>query len=354
LLIAGNDAQLISKSKKQLGTKYKMKDLGPICKYLGINFLQLSDGIMIHQDVYALKVLSDANMDECKFAPVPLPLGTALADHMDSPEFDRHRYCHTVGQLLYLTQTHPDLAYAVNYVSRFMARLQESHWQAMLHILCYLQGELDLKIAYCKHSQVALAGATTAAQPLKFTAYTDANWAVCKSSRRSTGGFLFMLAGGAVTWSSKHQAIVSLSTTKAEYRSLADGAKEAVFLKRLLQELQIPTTGHIPLECSNNQVITDLQEAHLPTSVDITLQYDNISAIKLARNPVFHARSKHIELHHHYIRERILDNKLTVSYICIEDQPADIFTKALVKPAFDKHRAALGVVSVYKIDVQKL
>jgi hypothetical protein len=137
-----------------------------------------------------------------------------------------------------------------------------------------------------------------------------------------------------------------MSTTEAEYRALAEGTKEAVHLKQLLEELEVLSNVQVPLTCSDKQALTNLKDAQFPTKVDITLNSDNVSAIKLARNPVFHACIKHIELHHHYIRERILAKEIDVKYINTDVQPADILTKPLGQAQFEKHRERLSIVSI--------
>jgi hypothetical protein len=121
-------------------------------------------------------------MSDSKSATVPLPPGLALADYEDLPAFDQHRYCHTVGQLLYLAQSRPYIAFLVNYVSRFMARPQAAHLNAVLHILCYVQGTSSLGIYYQHQQPVTLTGSTHTAPALKFHAFTDADWANCKNS----------------------------------------------------------------------------------------------------------------------------------------------------------------------------
>lgn len=197
LLITGNDRSLIDNVKTQLQSKYKMKDLGSVQRYLGVEFEFSSSGILVHQREYAKKVLTDAGMQTCKSVPVPLAPGTSLADYTGTDNFDQHQYCHTVGQLLYLTNTRPDLSYAVSYVSRFMAHPEIAHWQAVLHILRYVQGTVDYGIKYSRlQASADLQGFVKTSPPIKFDGYTDADWAACKSSRRSTGGYLFNLAGG--------------------------------------------------------------------------------------------------------------------------------------------------------------
>jgi hypothetical protein len=303
LLITGNDPNLIDEVKRNLMLKYRMKDLGIIKRYLSVDFVISNKGLLIHQSTYAQKILQDAGMQYCKPVSVPLPLGFTISENTETPLFDRFTYCHIVGQLLYLTHTRPDISYSVNFVSRFMSKLQEAHWRAVLHILRYISSTIDFGILYRKHTKLSLIGSTSTSAPVKVEAFTDSDWAACKDSRRSTGGYLFVFAGGSIDWSSKRQGTVSMSTTEAEYRALAEGAKEAVHLKRLLEELNILSNIQVPLNCSDDKALEDLRDAQIPTTVDITLNCDNISAIKLARNPVFHARSKHIELHCHYIRE---------------------------------------------------
>lgn len=349
LLVTGSDSAHIAAVKQQLQGKYKMKDLGEAQRYLGVDFHTSDQGILLHQKGYAEKVVADAGMADCKPASVPLPLGTSLADDSGTPSFDQNVYCHTVGQLLYLTNTRPDISYAVNYVSRFMAKPQLAHWQAVQHIVRYVQGTTDQGIFYSRHTSLPpLHGFIKTSTPLQFAGFSDADWAACKNSRRSTGGYAFILSGGAITWSSRRQPTVSLSTTEAEYRALADSSKEAVHLRRLLQELRIPTAA-VPLACSDKGVTGGLLHASQPTEIDVHLHCDNISAIKLAKNPVFHARSKHIEIQHHFVRERILEGEVTVDYISTNEQPADILTKALSPAVFNKHKHTLGMQSLHDL-----
>lgn len=142
-----------------------------------------------------------------------------------------------------------------------------------------------------------------------------------------------------------------MSTTKAEYRSLADCAKE-VHLRRLLLEPRLLTVA-IMLTCSDSPLMDDISNSFEPTEIDVYLNYDNTSTLKLARNPIFHAKSKHIELQHHFIRERILQLEISVSYVKMNDQTADIFTKALSATLFKHHKFALGIQSLDKFEAQR-
>ena len=177
-----------------------------------------------------------------------------------------------------------------------------------------MKGTLDRGILY-RHKPIQLQG------------YTDADWAGDASDRRSTSGFVFSLGSGAISWSSKKQPTVALSSTEAEYRGAVVAACEAVWLKRLLKDLGKSIDAPIPVFC------------------------DNLSSIQLAKNPVFHARTKHIEVHYHYIRERIAAGDIDLLHVGTHDQVADIFTKAM---GLDKLRTFSVALGLQNLDAPSL
>eukprot|EP00253_Pinus_taeda_P005986 PITA_05986 len=203
-----------------------------------------------------------------------------------------------LGKLLYLTHTRPDLSFAVGPVARFMQNPRESHWKAAKRILRYVRGTVQFGIHYSAKAAPLLVG------------FTDSDWAGDPDDRKSTAGYVFTLGSGPITWACKKQAAISLSSAEAEYR----GAAEAKF---------------------------GFQQQHLTT-----LWCDNQSAIQLCKDPVQHQRSKHIELHMHFIRKLIHDHVLEVQYCSTDDQVADIFTKALTEVKFTKLRFMVGVQEV--------
>ncbi len=225
-----------------------------------------------------------------------------------SKEVDKTFYQSVVGSLLYVAvATRPDVAHAVGVVSKFNAAPTRAHWTAVKRILQYLKGSSDLKLQYRKLEKGSLIG------------YSDADWAGDMDDRHSTTGNMFMMAQGAISWLSKKQGIVALSTSEAEYIALSSAAQEAVWLHRLLHDL-----GEQPGA--------------------VTLMENNQSAIALTKNPVAHCRSKHIDIRYHYVREAIQNQKIAVRYCPSNKMIADLLTKPLPKTQFEKLRHVMGVV----------
>lgn len=151
--------------------------------------------------------------------------------------------------------------------------------------------------------------------------YTDSDWAGSVDDRKSTAGYVFSLGSGAITWASKKQQAVALSSTEAEYRGAVKASCEAVWLRRMLADMHVSQAGPTPLFC------------------------DNQGVLKLAKNPVFHERTKHVETHCHYIRQLVEDGSIQLLYVPTTEQPADIFTKPLGPDKFVKFRGSIGVVN---------
>jgi hypothetical protein len=162
---------------------------------------------------------------------------------------------------------------------------------------------------------------------VQFAGYTDADWAGNAADRRSTSGYAFTLGSATITWSSKKQPIVALSSTEAEYRGAAVATCEAIWLKRLLKDL------------------------HEEVSDSTVIYSDNLNSIQLAKNPVFHAQTKHIEVHYHFVHERVLSGEVELQYVSTDRQTADIFTKPL---GLDKLRQFSGTLGLRHLDVLNL
>ncbi|KAM2607610.1 hypothetical protein TB2_036145 [Malus domestica] len=297
ILVTGPNSQACRDTISQLSALFLIKDLGPLHFFLGIEVKRSSSGIFISQPKYILDLLKRAHMDGAK--PCATPLSTSSLDHTSPLLSNPAEYRSLVGGLQYLTWSRPDLSFAVNLVCQFMHQPRESHLQAVKRILRYLKGTIDLGLWFPKCSK-----------PLSLTAFSDADWAGCHLDRRSTGGFCVFLGDSLISWSAKKQPTVARSSTEAEYRSLANTAAEITWICKLLVDVGLV------LPCPP------------------TLWCDNISAISLAKNPIFHARTKHVEIDYHYIREKVLSNAVSVQFVCSQDQLADICTKSLSKARF--------------------
>jgi hypothetical protein len=209
-----------------------------------------------------------------------------------------------------MTITRPDLSYAVGVVSQFMQTPRKPHLDAVRRILRYIKHTLHCGIFYEAKSSLQVHG------------YTDADWAGNVSDRRSTNGFLFSFRSGAVSWSSKKQPTVALSSTEVQYRGVAIAACEVVWLQKLLTDLGLSMNAHVVIYC------------------------DNIISILLVNNPIYHARTKHIEVHYHFIREKVLAKEIDLIHVSTKDQVANIFTKALGTDKLKKFRKMFGVLEV--------
>eukprot|EP00253_Pinus_taeda_P027535 PITA_27535 len=313
------DSSLVCRLKKSL---YGLKQ-APRAWYAKMDSFLLESGFSrCYSDntVYTKKVgnsliilvlyVDDLILTDCKPAPSPFQSRVKLSVSCTSPEVDATLYRQLVGKLLYLTHTRPDLFFAVGLVARFLQNPRESHWKAAKRILRYVRGTIQFGIHYSAKATPLLVG------------FTDSDWAGDPDDRKSTAGYVFTLGSGPITWACKKQAAISLSSAEAEYRGAVEASKEALWLRQILLEL-------------------GFEQQH-PT----TLWCDNQSAIQLCKDPVQHQRSKHIELHMHFIRKLIHDHVLEVQYCSTDDQVAYIFTKALTEAKFTKLRYMLGVQEV--------
>ncbi|KAK2993342.1 hypothetical protein RJ640_002711 [Escallonia rubra] len=304
--VEGDDSEEIDRVQVNLGVRFHMKKLGELHHFLGLELEQNEEGIFLCQQKYAKDLLIRFGLFGSNVIETPMEVNANL--HMDEGEDikDPTKYRQLIGSLIYLTLTRPDIAQAVGMVSRFMQAPKKPHLEAARRILKYLQGTIDFGIMYRRGGY-------------KINGFCDADYAGDKSTRRSTTGYCFNLGSGAISWCSKRQPTVSLSTTEAEYRAAAMAAQESTWLAMLFKEL------HQHVDCP------------------ITLHCDSESAIKLAENPVFHARTKHVEVQHHFIREKVLKGDIRLMPIRTDDQVADVLTKALCYNKFSKFRDLLGV-----------
>ncbi|KAH7281863.1 hypothetical protein KP509_36G066700 [Ceratopteris richardii] len=263
-------------------------------------------GIYVSQERYLLNLLKKFNMENCREASTPLEVNHKLSRY-DGAEFkDMRKYQSLVGSLIYATLTRPDLSYAVGVLSQFMHCPKDPHWIAGQRVLRYIKGTLKEGLYYPFTSDIRL------------RAYSDSDWAGSQDDRRSTHGYMIYIGDKLVSWCSKKQHTVALSSTKAEYKGLVEAAKEVIWMQTLFKSLGIDQG--IPI-----------------------IHGDNMSSLYLAANPVFHARTKHIEIQYHFLREKVMEKEIEVVYTSTKDQIADIMTKSLDGVKTSKFKEMAGI-----------
>ncbi|KAL5583478.1 hypothetical protein UlMin_015920 [Ulmus minor] len=290
--------------------EFDMSDLGMMHYFLGMEVVQTDAGIFVSQKKYAQEILDRFHMKNCNSVITPVEKGLKLVKDPTGKMIDSTLYKQIVGSLMYLTATRPDLMHAVSLISRFMEKPKEIHLLAAKRILRYLCGTTKFGLFYKKGEQSDLFG------------FTDSDYAGDLDDRRCTSGYVFMLGSTAVSWSSKKQPIVTLSTAEAEFVAATSCACQAIWLRKILEELKFKQTDSTQIFC------------------------DNSSAIKLSKNPVFHGRCKHIDVKYHFLRDLTKDEVIDIVYCRSEDQVADIFTKPLKLASFLKLRKLLGVYAL--------
>nr|KAJ0224458.1 hypothetical protein LSAT_V11C100013840 [Lactuca sativa] len=325
IIITGNNQAAISSIINRLNSSFAIKDLGPLHYFLGIEVVHHQQNIVLSQRKYILEILQRSGLSDCKPACSPISSSQSMTTDDSSPLLDPTTYRQTVGALQYVTLSRPDIAFAVNRVCQFMHAPTENHWSAVKRILRYLKGTTDLGLLIRHQSSSSLQAFTDAhwqdlaSSPVQ--AYSDSDWVGCPVDRRSTGGFAIYLGSNLVSWTVRKQKTVSRSSTESEYKALVDTAAELIWLKAFLRELGISVTSPPILWC------------------------DNLRATYLSANPVFHARTKHVEVDFHFVREQVARGQLNVQFISTSDQIADVFTKPLSSQRFQFLRSKLQVVS---------
>eukprot|EP00253_Pinus_taeda_P004437 PITA_04437 len=312
----GNDDQLIKNFKSVMKEEFEMTDMGFLRYFLGIEVDQNENGFFISQARYVNQVLSRFNMQECKAAITPTVMGLKLSREDSSKDFDLSLYKSIVGSLMYLTATRPDIMYAVSLISRFMERPKEAHWQATKRILRYVKGTKRIGILY------------TALECSDLIGYTDSDWDGSVDDQKSTSGYVFHMSSGAISWASKKQPIVALSTAEAEYVAATTVACQAILMRRMLRRLCQEKAKGTVIFC------------------------DNRSTIALSKNYVFHKRMKHIDTKFHYIRELVNNGEIVLEHCKTQEQVADILTKPLGQKSFEFLRKCLGMTDNPAVEIK--
>ncbi|KAM1069409.1 hypothetical protein ACFX13_001358 [Malus domestica] len=309
LIITGDNPEEIKELKHFLQQRFAIKDLGVLRYFLGIEMATSHKGFFLNQRKYVLDLLKESNMSDAK--PVPTPLDIKLKVSLEGQSLPNISYYQRlVGKLIYLTITRPDITYAVSIVSQFMHSPTMEHFNLVKRILRYLKGSVGRGIIMKKNANTQITG------------YCDADWAGNSIDRKSTTGFCTFVGGNLVSWKSKKQTVVARSSAEAEYRAMASTACELIWLKGLLCDLGVFNHQSMSLFC------------------------DNQAAMHIASNPVFHERTKHIEVDCHYVRTQVQSQVIQTHFVRSSDQLADLFTKSLASHQFQLLLGKLGSINL--------
>lgn len=311
IIVASSSRETIDALLADLQKDFALKDLGDLHYFLGIEVKKKNDALIFTQERYAMDVLKRSGMDKCKSIDTPMSSSEKLSvesGHKLGP-YDSTKYRSVVGALQYLTLTRPDISFAVKKVCQFLHAPTTVHWTAVKRILRYICGTTSLGLKIGKSDSMMV------------SAFSNADWVGDVDDRRSTGGFAVFFGSNLISWTARKQATLSCSSTEAEYKSLANATAEMIWVHKLLTELKIPHSPKARLWC------------------------DNLSATYLSANPIFHARTKHIEIDYHFVRERVAHKLLDIRFINTQDQVADGFTKPLAVVKLRRFKDNLNLCS---------
>lgn len=312
-LIAATSESEIEPVIRHLSERFKVKQLD-VEMFLGMEISRRDGGeIHLRQTAYAKKVLNRFGMQDCKAVSTPMDGNQMAGRFEDSQEDAGYPYREAVGSLMYLAIcTRPDLRFAVGVASRYMEHPKNAHVNLVRRIMKYVSGTLEFGIYFGGRPGKGL------------TVYSDADYAGCTESRKSTSGAIYLYNDGPISWYSERQKCTAQSTAESEYIAASTTVKEIIWLKRLLMEL-----------------------AGVDEKVELLM--DNQSAIRMTKNPEFHKQTKHIEVRYHFIREKYNEEVFEINYVPTDEQLADIFTKPLLKGKFEYFRGKINIVDMKQI-----
>ncbi|GJT59234.1 retrovirus-related pol polyprotein from transposon TNT 1-94 [Tanacetum coccineum] len=306
IIFAATTPELCDLFSKIMCSKFKMSMMGKISFFLGLQISQSPRGIFINQSKYALESLKKYGFDSCDPVDTPMVEKSKLDEDKEGKAVDPSHYRGMIGTLLYLTASRPDLQFAICMCARYQARPTEKHLNAVKRIFRYLKGTVHRGLWYPKDSSIAL------------TAFADADHAGCQDTRRSTSGSMQLLGDRLVSWSSKRQKSVAISSTEAEYIALSGCCAQILWMRSQLTDYGFGF-NKIPMYC------------------------DNKSATALCCNNVQHSRSKHIDIRFHFIKEQVENGVIKLYFVNTEYQLVDIFTKALGRERIEFLINKLGI-----------
>ena len=317
-LIAGSSPEVCATFKAQLKTLWSISNLGDatFCVGIAISRDRAACTVSLSQTALIDRVVSTFGQAEAYPISTPMDSNVQLRrptsdESLSASELSALAelpYRSLVGSLMYLAVgTRPDISYAVSKLTQFLDCYRHSHWAAALRVVRYLKGTRTLSLLLGNSSTISLVG------------FSDSSYADCLDTRRSCMGYCFSLGGAVFSWSSRKQKTVACSTCDAEYIAVSESCREALWLRSFLRELGLLKDDPTTLLCDNN------------------------GAMALSNDPTLHSRSKHIDVRHHFIRKHVETGSIDLARIPSADNLADVFTKALPRPAFERFRSFLGL-----------
>ncbi|CAM8954199.1 unnamed protein product [Rhodiola kirilowii] len=306
IVFGSSNQKLVDKFVEQMHSEFQMSMVGEMCYFLGLQVKQKADSIFISQSKYARNLIKKFDLEKATHKRTPAATHVKVTKGEAGTRVDQTLYISMIGSLLYLIASRPDIAHAVGVCARYQANSKESHLMNVKRIIRYICGTTDYGLWYTKDTNSCLVG------------YCDADWAGNAEDRKITSGGCFFQGNNQVSWFSKKQNNISLSTAEAEYIAAGSCCTQMLWMKQMLEEYGVKQDT-------------------------MTLYCDNMSAISISKNPVQHSRTKHIDIRHHFIRELVEKKTITLTHVSTEKQLADIFTKALDNLQFETLRSSLGL-----------
>lgn len=319
ILLASNDPDLLIETKHMLSTHFDMKDLGEASYVLGIKILRdrVNGVLKLSQRAYIEKILKRFNMHNCKSTKAPIVKGDKFSK-AQCPQNDDEReemktipYSSVVGSLMYAQVcTRPDIAFVVGMLGRYLSNPGSQHWKAAKKVLRYLQGTKDLMLTYQRTSLLDVVG------------FCDADFAGCIDDKKSTTGYIFMMAGGAVSWKSVKQTLTASSTMEAEYVACYEACCHAMWMRNFISALGVVDSISRPLK----------------------LFCDNSAAVAFSKNTRSISRSKHIDVKFYFVKEKVAESLIDIEHMSTKSMLADPLTKGLPIIAFQEHVSQMGLL----------
>ncbi|KAI3691360.1 hypothetical protein L2E82_49707 [Cichorium intybus] len=308
IIFGSTNQAMVDEFAKVMTDKFHMSMNREINFFLGLQIKQTKRGIFIHQEKYTNELLKKFSLENCSTAKVPISTNHKISADPEGEQVDHKLYRGMIGSLLYLTASRPDIMFSTCLCARYQAAPKMSHLTAVKQIFKYLKGTKAMGLWY------------PIGDNFKLQAFTDSDHAGCKLDRKSTSGGCQFLGGRLVSWSSKKQNCVALSSAEAEYVAASTCCSQVLWMKTQLMDYGYRFL-HVPIYC------------------------DSKSAIAISHNPIQHSMTKHIDLRYHFIKDQILEGNIELYLIPTDEQVAHVFTKALDSTKFNNFLDKLGMLN---------